>query len=291
MVAAVLTTVLVMCGACEGSGPPLPARNPHVDPAEIARYVALGDSFSAGPAISPEQSGAGICQRSERNYPSLLADQLDVSDFRDVSCAGATTDHVLRDTPASGLQAIPAQADALSKKTGLVTIGIGYNNDGIFGRLYGACLPSSEVGAGTCQSFVAERFRSLLGPERRDVVEALKEIRRRAPHATVVLVGYLPILPESDACPAPVFSEQNQRTAHDAEASIDDNLRAAAAQAGTEFVSMRDLARGHGVCDGEAAWVNGAEARQGDGAVFHPRATGMKAVAEAIATDLQSNHS
>ncbi|WP_319063501.1 SGNH/GDSL hydrolase family protein [Streptomyces europaeiscabiei] len=55
-------------------------------------YVALGDSYTAGPGI-PDRSGTPAgCERSGRNYPALVAARLKIeaSDFHDVSCTGAT---------------------------------------------------------------------------------------------------------------------------------------------------------------------------------------------------------
>ncbi|MFI5428126.1 hypothetical protein [Aeromicrobium sp. UC242_57] len=42
-------------------------------------YVALGDSFTAGPGLAQPQQDAGYCQRSELNWPSLLAKSLKVA--------------------------------------------------------------------------------------------------------------------------------------------------------------------------------------------------------------------
>ena len=41
-------------------------------------YVALGDSFTAAPGI-PETDGSDGCLRSSRNYPSLVAEQLEAT--------------------------------------------------------------------------------------------------------------------------------------------------------------------------------------------------------------------
>lgn len=55
-------------------------------------YVALGDSYTAGPEI-PDRTGTPAgCDRSDHNYPALVAARLGLAaaDFRDVSCSGAT---------------------------------------------------------------------------------------------------------------------------------------------------------------------------------------------------------
>src|SRR6188474_917830 len=51
------------------------------------RYVAFGDSFVSGPGIAPARPGD--CERSTRNFPSLVAAELGITDFTDASCGGA----------------------------------------------------------------------------------------------------------------------------------------------------------------------------------------------------------
>ena len=45
------------------------------------RYVALGDSYTAGPLI-PTTDLAGGCARSDHNYPTLVADAVEREDVR-----------------------------------------------------------------------------------------------------------------------------------------------------------------------------------------------------------------
>ena len=54
-------------------------------------YVAMGDSFSAGPFIGTMRTDPEGCARSKDNYPAFLADWLDVASYTDVTCSAATT--------------------------------------------------------------------------------------------------------------------------------------------------------------------------------------------------------
>jgi hypothetical protein len=56
-------------------------------------YVVLGDSYSSGPRIPAQTGKPAGCDRSDHNYPALLADQVKLKGgmFRDMSCSGATT--------------------------------------------------------------------------------------------------------------------------------------------------------------------------------------------------------
>jgi lysophospholipase L1-like esterase len=96
--------------------------------APAGRYVALGDSYTSGPLI-PTQVDLN-CVRSNRNYPSLARAAIGSSAFADVSCGGATTDDILN--PGSGTLgvAVPAQINAVTSSTALVTVGIGGNDIG-----------------------------------------------------------------------------------------------------------------------------------------------------------------
>ncbi|MFF0013029.1 hypothetical protein [Streptomyces sp. NPDC005374] len=89
----ILLTGLLLAGATlatavgvthyDGDSPAPPGKGP---------YVALGDSYTAGPKIPDQNGDPAGCDRSDRNYPSLVAAGLDIkgADFKDVSCSGAT---------------------------------------------------------------------------------------------------------------------------------------------------------------------------------------------------------
>src|SRR6185369_15898731 len=96
--------------------------------APTGSYVALGDSYSSG-ALVPTQVDLN-CTRSNHNYPSVVRASIGSSSFTDVTCGGAATGDILN--PGSGELgiAVPAQVDAVTSATQLVTIGIGGNDIG-----------------------------------------------------------------------------------------------------------------------------------------------------------------
>ena len=78
----VAAVVVVLC---------LPVASPAAGAATPApNYVALGDSYTAGPFIPLPQAPYG-CLKSSNNYPHYVAAQLQLP-LRDASCSGATTD-------------------------------------------------------------------------------------------------------------------------------------------------------------------------------------------------------
>jgi hypothetical protein len=92
-----------------------------------AKYVAGGDSFSSGDGNELFEYGTDVstvngCHRSTLAYPRLLQNELDMPTAF-VACSGATTANVV-----GGQWNEPAQIDALSDDTEIVTLTIGGND-------------------------------------------------------------------------------------------------------------------------------------------------------------------
>src|SRR5215208_3015548 len=93
-------------------------------------YVALGDSYTAGPGITPQDPSFPGCIRSDANYPNLVAPDLGLPAFRDVSCSGAQTKDMFATQDVDPDPDNPPQLDALDASTKIVTLGIGGNDIG-----------------------------------------------------------------------------------------------------------------------------------------------------------------
>src|SRR4051812_2318594 len=106
-------------------------------------YVALGDSYAAGPVI-PLQIQPYGCLKSDHNYAHLAAPQLTPLALRDPSCSGAETDDM---TQAQGVSPgpNPPQFNSLGSDTTLVTLQIGGNDIGFSGIAEG-CFSTSPNG-------------------------------------------------------------------------------------------------------------------------------------------------
>lgn len=279
-VAVAATVLMILTGCSSDPVPddrPAPARSAPASskasaPQAPTSYVALGDSFTAGPGISPEQDDSGFCQRSTQSWPRLLAASLDL-EVSDVSCSGATTAD-LASTVASG---------AVRADTGLVTVSAGGNDGGLFLSLIRACTSGAEA----CRTFVDRQVPDVLDRTTTDLAALLEDVKAAAPTATVVLVGYPRILPETGSCEAVGIDATDARAVVSAEAALDDALAAAAERAGVQHVSLRSGSRGHDACAGAAAWTNGARPAGGDGIFFHPNRRGMAGVAEIVAAQLE----
>ena len=239
-------------------------------PAEID-YVALGDSYSAGPLVTTIRSDPSGCVRSTDNYPAFLAGWLSVETYTDVTCSAADTDDLTaRQRLLDGKRVAP-QLDALSSETDLVTLGIGGNDFSIFSSLIDCvegCSPQREAGLLRNAGRVEQR-----------VAGAVRAIAKRAPDAEVYVVGYPQVLPADEACAAvPLPPDQLVAATRIAE-RLNASLRAGAESAGASYVDLGPASEGHDVCAGKAAWINGPQLRMGIAAPFHPMLDGMRGVA------------
>ncbi|UUU29051.1 SGNH/GDSL hydrolase family protein [Streptomyces sp. CA-210063] len=271
-------------GGGDGSAPP------------TGPYVALGDSYTAGPRI-PDQSGVPAgCERSGRNYPAVVAAELKIkaSDFRDVSCTGATiADLSAPQSTDDGTN--PAQFDALSEATRLVTVGIGGNDIG-FASVIRRCVTSGVLyavaGGRDGDAPCKERYVSDDVDEVRQRIEAadgrlaraLDEVGRRAPKARVYVVGYPAILPsdggdcgrELSLAPGDVsFVRAKER-------ELNTMLRQRAEAAGARYVDTYGPSEGHDACSAEdTRWIEPLLPRS-PAASVHPNERGERGMADAV---------
>lgn len=241
------------------------------------RYVAFGDSFVSGPGITPMRTDVG-CMRSKKNFPTLVAQDLDAQAFVDASCGGAKTEHFF-DSQAYGGYTNAPQLDALGKETTLVTFGTMGGNDIGLVQLAGQCAFEDCVPA-PGEDPLAEAFAGVEGR----LVAGLDEARRRAPRAEVLVVGYGTYLPPG-GCPSvlPISPEKADYLQGQID-RLSDLLERIAADHGVAFVDQRDIpgAVDHTVCAApEDQWIRGLEAYD-DGVLMHPSTAGMRATADYV---------
>jgi lysophospholipase L1-like esterase len=165
----------------------------------VPTYVALGDSYTAGPLIPSQETTPLGCLRSTNNYPHVAARSFGLP-LRDVSCSGAQTPDM---TAAQGVNPgpNPPQFDALDEDVQIVSVGIGGNDMG-FSEIAFACA-SVDPTATPCQDTyvvngvdtVKQRI-DAVGPK---VGAVLEGIHDRSPVADVYLVGYPSVVPVSGA--------------------------------------------------------------------------------------------
>ncbi len=296
LTALVAAATLLLAG-CTGGGSAAPAPEPQESGSQESgptySYVALGDSFTAAPGI-PETDPSDGCLRSSHNYPSLVAEQLGQDrevELDDRSCSGADTSS-LAGQQQIGREPRPPQLDALDRDTDLVTLSIGGNDFGVFLRLVGGCvsLAAQDPEGSPCRD--ASRGQGDLladtqGQIERRLVGAIEEVRRRAPRAEVLVVGYPQLAPAEGGCPEllPLASGDVPFARH-VNKALTDNLERAADRTSTPYVDVWRASEGHDICADEP-WVNGQTGVPGGAIPFHPLPAGQQAVADLVVDAVQ----
>jgi lysophospholipase L1-like esterase len=268
-------------------------------------YVALGDSYTAGPKI-PDQTGSPAgCDRSSHNYPALVAKAVGVTaaDFHDVSCSGATIAQLTAPQSTSN-GTNPAQFSALSATTRLVTLGIGGNDIG-FSSMITQCVatgvlykvaekigdisnkaPCKEKYTSGNADQVAQRISTAGG----ELTRALDGIRHRAPLARIYVVGYPSILPADGAgCGDQMPLAPGDVTfLHQKEQQLNTMLSETAKAAGATYVDTFTPSIGHDACaPADTRWIEPLKPSS-PAAVVHPNQRGEQGMATAVLRVLKS---
>jgi lysophospholipase L1-like esterase len=263
------------------------ARNLDTATESVGRYVALGDSYAAGPLVPLQTGQPAGCLRSNQNYPSVLAGSAG-ADVVDVSCSGATTDDFTDPQPVAPTPN-PPQLDALDGSEKLVTLTIGGNDIG-FADIIQRCATVSSTnlaGAACRDSFTKDGEDELTGRidgTASKVADALDEIKDKAPDARVAVVGYPSILPDTGPGCFPVvpFSAGDVAYLRDVEKKLNGMLESEARDAGVDYVDTYTPTIGHDVCQlPPRKWVEGLVPTS-PAAPVHPNAQGERAMAAAV---------
>lgn len=247
-------------------------------------YVAMGDSYTAGPGIPAELPEPPGCGRSDHNYPNRVAAALG-EPLRDVSCSGAGTVHLTAPQPVTG-GPNPPQLDALDRNTAVVTLGIGGNDIG-FGEIVESCVSVLPFGSRCHDRYVGpdgDEISRRIRTTASRVAAAVAEVRQRAPRARVFVVGYPAILPGGDiGCwPLLPFAFGDVGWLRDKEKELNAMLAATATAGGAVYVDTYGPSAGHSACalPGDR-WIEpvvpGSPADR-----VHPNARGMEGMAEAV---------
>jgi lysophospholipase L1-like esterase len=244
------------------------------------RYVALGDSYSAASGVLPPDPSSPLCARSTANYPHLIAAKTGAQ-LTDVTCGAAET----KDFFESQYPGVAPQLDAVTKRTQLITMTIGGNDNSVFIGAIAKCGVAglSTVGQGSpCQDMYGGSFRRDIRQKTYPaLVEALHGARLRAPHARIAILGYPWILPKRNGCfdKMPV-AKGDVPYLRDVEATLNNAVRRAAAKAGATYVNLSRVSEGHDACQPTGVrWIE--PVLQGTNpVVVHPNALGERHLAE-----------
>lgn len=247
-----------------------------------AHYVSLGSSFAAGAGIGPVKPGTPPrCSRTENNYATLLAARLGLT-LDDQGCGGATSGHVT-----GPWNELPAQIDAVTVDTRLVTLTIGGNDLNYVGTLF---MAGCDPVAGLTVQGQTMPCAALRAPTEANFARAesglraiAQQVRTRAPLARLVFVQYVTLLP-AQPCPATAISPEGAALARSIAARLATITATVARDAGADLLATDQLSRGHTPCDPQP-WAKGRPdpADPRPGAPWHPNAAGHAAIAAELA--------
>lgn len=251
---------------------------------ETVSYVALGDSYTAGPGIPhlvPDPLG---CWRSDRNHPHLVA-QARGWVLRDASCSGATTSDLAVPQPVLG-GPNPPQLDALDVDVDVVTIQIGGNDIG-FGEILQRCMTLLPLWS-SCRSFYTaggtDEISRRIAATAPKVGAVLAEARRRSPVARLIVLGYPSILPDAQpGCwPLLPMAPGDVPYLRDKHKELNAMLASQAGAAGAGYVDLYQPSVGHDACQLPGTrWVEPLVPIS-PAAAYHPNALGMRRTADAV---------
>jgi lysophospholipase L1-like esterase len=220
-------------------------------------YVALGDSYSSGVGASGQ---TGLCLRSPNGYPGLWRTANDPATYRTNACSGATTDD-LRSSQLTGLNG----------STDLVTLTIGGNDVG-FAPAVITCTLVTDSG---CAAKVRESLDYIRDELPADLDATYADIRRKAPNAKVVVLGYPILFDVGNAyCGIGGMSLNKRRSLNAGAVALNNAIEARAQAAGFTWSNVEDEFAGHGICSA-SPWLNGLTVIPPTNS-FHPNGNGYR---------------
>jgi lysophospholipase L1-like esterase len=251
--------------------------------ASAANYVALGDSYTAGPLI-PNQIAPYGCLKSDHNYPHLAAPSIGL-ELRDPSCSGAKTKDMTEPQSIEFGQN-PPQFEALGADTRVVSITIGGNDIG-FSEIIQSCVtwnPFSHPCLDKYDSGGVDQLKARIEATAPKVAAVLQGIHSRAPEARVFVLDYAAILPETGyGCwPQMPLGYLDVPYLRATEKRLNAMLANQAAANGASLVDWYTASIGHDACKSALTrWVEPLFPTQ-PAAPVHPNLAGMRGAAVAL---------
>ncbi|MEU6476902.1 SGNH/GDSL hydrolase family protein [Streptomyces sp. NPDC047017] len=254
-------------------------------PAQAAtplRYVALGDSYSAGSGVLPVDLSNLLCLRSTANYPHVLAAATGAR-LRDVTCGGAQT----KDFTQAQYPGVAPQVNALGADTDLVTLTIGGNDNGTFINAVTSCGAAGVLSAGKgspCKDKNGSLFDDQIDANTYPALKsALGSVRAKAPGARVAVLGYPWITPATadPSCFAKLpLAAGDVPYLRSIQAHLNAVVRRAAEESGATYVDFSQVSEGHDACQADGTrWIE--PLLFGKNLVpVHPNALGERRMAE-----------
>lgn len=244
-------------------------------------YVALGDSYTAASLTGRFQQPVDGCGRSATNYPSRVAAELGLKLY-DASCNGASTREVTAPQELGIGDPAPPQISEVDEDTDLVTIGLGGNDFRFLGRIIGCATQFAGEKGAPCARLDKEA-----GPEsvakrlpdvEKNLIRTIRAVRKVAPDARVLVVGYPQPFPDEGTCSLVPLPRRDYAWARSVVEGLNDALEGAARRQDVGYVDVEGPSEGHDICS-EDPWVAGAKVVGSSASPWHPYPAEVEAVA------------
>ena len=226
--------------------------------ARAANYVALGDSYAAGPLIPNPVLPLG-CLKSSNNYAHVAAPSIGLS-LRDASCSGAKTTNMTNPQNVEPDGPNPPQLNSLDAGTTVVSLTIGGNDIG-FSEVAESCItvnPFSHPCLDKYNPGGNDQLKARIEATAPKVAAVLQGIHSHSPAAKIYVVNYPAIFPEtgSGCWPQMPLGFQDVPYLRSTEQRLNSMLAAQAAANGATLVNWYGASIGHDACKGTSTrWV------------------------------------
>jgi lysophospholipase L1-like esterase len=252
--------------------------------ARAANYVALGDSYTAGPLIPNPTLPLG-CLKSDHNYPHLAAPGIGLT-LRDASCSGATTTEMTNPQNVEPDGPNPPQFNSLDASTTVVSLTIGGNDIG-FSSVAQSCITLNPFSHPCLDKYDAggvDQLKARIEATAPKVAAVLAGIKSRAPSAHIYVVNYPAIFPETGfGCwPQMPIGFSDVPYLRSTEQRLNNMLATQSAANGATLVNWYGASIGHDACKGSSTrWVEPLVPTNA-AAPIHPNKAGMVGGANAL---------
>jgi lysophospholipase L1-like esterase len=233
------------------------------------RYVALGDSVSAGVGL-PTASDSSACDRTDESYPNVFAKNHSFA-LTHLGCSGATVQAGIVGSQNVNGAALPAQVEQLPAGAAVVTLTVGANDVG-WTQVLAACY-TKVCGTSADTAQLNDKLATL----KTTFASALDRIAQKQPGVTLV-TGYYQLFPLSKASciTSGVPADASLQWIHDQQARVTELIKGlVAGRPHMVFVPI-DFS-GHELCTADS-WIQALDEK----APFHPTEKGQKAIADQL---------
>lgn len=252
--------------------------------ARAANYVALGDSYAAGPLIPNPLLPLG-CLKSSNNYAHLAAPGIGLT-LRDATCSGARTVHMTTPQNVDPDGPNPPQFNSLDASTTVVSLTIGGNDIG-FSEVAESCITVNPFSHPCLDKYNAggvDQLKARIEATAPKVAAVIQGIKSRSPSAKIYVVNYPAIFPETGfGCwPQMPIGFSDVPYLRSTQQRLNGMLATQAAANGATLVNWYAASIGHDACKGSSTrWVEPLVPGNA-AAPIHPNKAGMVGGANAL---------